>query len=153
MEDPAEEVHVCVLDGLRGVEVVRHEGDATCDFRGEGGGRRDGSREILHDELEIREAVRELDADEAVGASNVDDGAGDSVEGCPVIGIEEVGELVAFAPGEGLHSSSEALGSRWVLAEGREHGLDAEGVVCYGEAGLGGFRSGGVSLEGGDCVY
>ena len=76
MADPAEEIDVGVFDWLRSVKVVGHKLDAGEEFGGTFGGRRiDHFGKVLNDEAQIWEALGELDADKAEGATNLGDGS------------------------------------------------------------------------------
>ena len=75
VDDHAEQINVCVLDWLRGEEVVPLEGDAGGDCRRERGqvrlGAAEGVGEILHDELEVGEGVGEGNAGVAAGTADL----------------------------------------------------------------------------------
>lgn len=101
----------------------------------------------MDDEFQVWVLGCEGAGDEAVGTAEVDDGCVDGVEGSPVVVLEEVGDFVAFAAGEGCHGSSHALCADGVFAEGDEHWLDVGCVVCCLETGLGWLGSGGVVGE------
>ncbi len=103
MEDPPVQIDIRALDGLLGVEIVGLEFDAGCDVVWEFGGGGDGFREILDDEFKVFEALCELNADEAVGAADVDDCTTHGIEGCPIVVVEQIAELITFATREGLH--------------------------------------------------
>ena len=83
MNDVREEVHLGAMDRLRREEVVYLEAHAVAQRRGERRLALVGRvRQILHDEAEPRVLGREPDADVAVAAADVDDGAA-GCEACP----------------------------------------------------------------------
>lgn len=95
-------------NGLRGEEIVRHEGDSVRYVGGHvGGGVADHVGEILDDEGEIGVRLGEGDADVAAGAADVDDGA--FADGGPGIAGCQKGRRQAEAVGEGGHGAGEAL--------------------------------------------
>lgn len=81
MQDPAEEIHIGSLYGLRCVEIVRLVADSACEVRRERWSGRDSFGEVLHDEGHVWVFFRQGNADKAVGAADVDESCGFGVKG------------------------------------------------------------------------
>lgn len=118
VEDVAEEVDGGGADGLRGEEVVGHEGDAGGDGGGDGVARAaDHVGEVLDDEAEVGVGLGEGEGDVAAGAADVDDGGGavGAGEGGPGVALGQEAGGEADAVGEGGHGAGEASGHGRVL--------------------------------------
>ena len=129
MEDEAEEIHICVLDGLRGQEIVRLERDAAfqvgwdllvCPS--------DCRRQVLTDKREVGMLLRDRDRHETEPAADVDD--------YPVLRQSTPGvvrgqtlEVEARPGGEGEHGHAEALSLLRHFPQ-----VHVEGVRAVGES-------------------
>ena len=126
--DGSEEIHVCILDGLRREEVVRHVRDSVFEFVGAGvAASVGGGFEVLHDEREVGEGGGELVACEAFAAADVDDGC--FAERGPVVRVHDVGGR--SERGESFHCEGHCFSAFGVvggeLGEHREAGIVGEG--------------------------